>query len=121
MSLHSLISFPLWLLTHGGSGASVARKFAQTYHVALLARKPENYEPVVKEIEGAGGSAVGIPTDTSDHTSVETAFEKIKQEMGDAKLAAAVYNVGGRFVRKPFMELSLEDFESGWEANGSVL
>jgi len=26
--------------------------------------------------------------------------------------------VGGRFVRKPFLELSEDDFESGWEANG---
>jgi NAD(P)-dependent dehydrogenase (short-subunit alcohol dehydrogenase family) len=49
---------------------------------------------------------------------VKAAFEQIKKEMGGASLAAAIYNVGGRFVRKPFLELSEEDFESGWEANG---
>ena len=40
--------------------------------------------------------------------------------MDGAPLAAAIYNVGGRFVRKPFLELSDEDFEAGWEANGYV-
>ena len=38
--------------------------------------------------------------------------------MGDAKLAAAVYNVGGGLVRKPFLELAQEDIEAAWAANG---
>jgi NADP-dependent 3-hydroxy acid dehydrogenase YdfG len=89
-----------------------------SYSVALLARKSTNYEPIVKEIEAAGGKAIGISTDVSDGKSVSDAFEVIKKEMHGAKLAAAVYNVGGRFVRKPFLELSQSDFEAGWEANG---
>ena len=100
------------------SGASVARKFAQAYPVALLARKPANFEPLVKEIQAAGGKAIGISCDASDRQSVIKAFEAIKKEMGDAKLAAAIYNVGGRFVRKPFLELTPDEFEAGWEANG---
>jgi NADP-dependent 3-hydroxy acid dehydrogenase YdfG len=100
------------------SGASVARKFAQSYSVALLARKPENYEPIVNEINNAGGHAVGISTDTSDKDSVKKAFTLLKEQIGQGKLVAAIYNVGGRFIRKPFLELSDEEFESGWEANG---
>ena len=96
----------------------MARKFALKYPVALLARKPANYEPLVKEIEAAGGKAIGISTDVADGTSVANAFEKIKAEMKGAELAAAVFNVGGRFVRKPFLELSEEDFMAGMEANG---
>jgi short-subunit dehydrogenase len=99
-------------------GASVARKFALKYPVALLARNPSNYEPLVKEIEAAGGKAIGISTDCADGASVKKAFETLKKEMAGAKLTAAVYNVGGRFVRKPFMELSEEDFVAGFEANG---
>lgn len=99
-------------------GASVARKFALKYPVALLARNPSNYEPLVKEIEAAGGKAIGISTDCADGASVKKAFETLKKEMGGAKLTAAVYNVGGRFVRKPFMELNEEDFVAGFEANG---
>jgi len=110
-----------WAIVAGvgpGTGASVARKFAQRYPVALLARNPANYEPLVKEIEEAGGKAIGISTDVADGAAVAKAFEKIKSEMGDAKLAAAIFNVGGRFVRKPFLELNEEDFMSGMEANG---
>ncbi|KAJ9626123.1 uncharacterized protein PV06_05082 [Exophiala oligosperma] len=110
-----------WAVVAGvgpGTGASVARRFAQTYSVALLARNPANYEPLVKEIEAAGGKAIGISTDCSDSKSVKSAFEQLKKETGGASLAAAIYNVGGRFVRKPFLDLSEEEFEAGWEANG---
>ena len=101
-----------------GTGASVARKFASTYNVVLLARNPENYDPLVSEINGNGGKAVGISTDVTDATSVHNAFRQIDKEFEGAALAAAVFNVGGRFVRKPFLELSLEDFEAGYDANG---
>ena len=46
------------------------------------------------------------------------AFVEIEKEFKGKKLAAAIYNVGGKFVRKPFLELSLEDYEAGYEANG---
>lgn len=110
-----------WAVVAGvgpGTGACVARKFAQAYPVALLARKPANYEPIVQEIEAAGGKAIGISTDVSDSASVKNAFEKLAKEMGDAQLAAAVFNVGGSFIKKPFLELTEEEFLSGMDANG---
>lgn len=100
------------------SGASVARVFAKKYPVALLARNPQNYEPLVEEIKAAGGYAVGISTDTSDAKSVASAFEQLKKEFEGKTLAASIYNVGGKFIRKPFLELSEEDMEAGWAANG---
>lgn len=122
-----------------GTGAAVARKFAKKsvisspnpvlhpdqpgltarpprYPVVLLARNPSNYEPLVAEIEKSGGKAVGISADVSSPQSIDAAFKKIKG-MGD-EVAAGVYNVGGRFVRGPFLEMSLEDFQAGYEANG---
>jgi NADP-dependent 3-hydroxy acid dehydrogenase YdfG len=80
-----------------GTGASVARKFAATYPVVLLARKPESYEGLAKEINQSGGKAVGISTDVSDSNSVKKAVETIKEEFGD-EVGAAVslipYKVG---------------------------
>ena len=38
--------------------------------------------------------------------------------MNGAQLAAAVFNVGGKFIRKPFLELTEDDFMAGMEANG---
>jgi len=95
-------------------------KFGKTYPVVLLARKPENYESIVKEINSSGGRAIGISTDVSSPTSVKSAFEEIKKEFAGKKLSAAVFNVGGSFVRKPFLELSLEEYEAGYAANGYV-
>ncbi|RMZ82361.1 hypothetical protein DV737_g2103, partial [Chaetothyriales sp. CBS 132003] len=100
-----------------GTGASVARRFAQHYSVALLARKAANYEPVVKEINDAGGKAIGISTDVADGKSVQAAFEQIKKESG-GKVVAAIFNVGGSFIRKPFLELTEEEFVHGYDANG---
>ena len=100
------------------TGRSVALKFGKAYPVALLARNPANYEDIVKEINNAGGKAIGISTDVSDEASVKNAFAEIQKEFEGKKLAAAIYNVGGRFVRKPFLELTLEEYEAGYEANG---
>ena len=105
-----------------GTGASVARKFAASYPVVLMARNPDNYNPLVEEITKNGGWAKGISTDVSDAGSVQRAFEEVEKIAGgkEGKVAAAVFNVGGRFIRKPFLELTQEEFEAGWEANGCV-
>lgn len=87
-----------------GTGASVARKFAQTYPVVLLARTSASYEPLVQEINKSGGKAIGISTDVSDSASVKAAFGKISDEFGAVGAAAAVFNASGGFVRKPFLE-----------------
>lgn len=109
-----------------GTGASIARKFAATYSVVLLARNPANYEAVVSEINQSGGRAAGITADVADEDSVKKAFSKIEEDYvrgkdgNEGQLAAAVFNVGGGFVRKPFLELSTEEFEGGFKSNGYV-
>lgn len=101
-----------------GTGASIARRFAKAYPVVLLARNPANYEPVAEEINSSGGKAIGISTDLSDSKSVQAAFEKIAQQFPDVPLAAAIFNPGGGFVRKPFLELTEEEFDSGYLSQG---
>ncbi|ERS96317.1 short chain dehydrogenase [Sporothrix schenckii 1099-18] len=103
-----------------GTGRSVALKFAKTYPVALLARKPESYQDIVKEINDAGGKAVGITTDVTEQASVENAFTEIQKTDGfaGAGLAAAIYNVSGGFGgRKPFLETALEDLDASLASN----
>jgi len=101
-------------------GRSVALKFAKTYPVVLLARNPANFESIVKEIKSSGGHAIGISTDVSSPSDVKNAFAQIEKELRGKKLAAAIFNVGGKFVRKPFLEMTLEEYEAGYEANGHV-
>jgi NAD(P)-dependent dehydrogenase (short-subunit alcohol dehydrogenase family) len=97
-----------------GTGASLARRFAQAYPVALLARKPESYNGIVQEINDNGGKAVGISTNLADEDSVKSAFETITKTYKDANCAVAVYNASGGFVRKPFLETKAEDLDIGW-------
>jgi len=107
-----------------GTGAAVARKFAASYPVVLLARNPDNYESLVKEINSSGGKAIGISTDVADAKSITNAADQIKKEFGgDVKAAAAVFNASGRFVRKPFLELSEDEFFAGLDvsARGAFL
>ncbi|ORY06636.1 hypothetical protein BCR34DRAFT_31646 [Clohesyomyces aquaticus] len=96
-----------------GTGASVARKFAAAYPVVLLARKPENYENLAKEINQSGGKAIGISTDISDSASVKNAIDVIKKEFGsDVGAAAAIFNASGGFLRTPFLGLPEDVFKT---------
>ena len=76
----------------------------------VLARKPDSYDSVVQEINSNGGQAFGISADVSDSNSVKSAFEQITKRFPDLPLAAAIFNAGGGLVKKPFLELTEEDF-----------
>lgn len=103
-----------------GTGSAVAHRFASKFPVALMARSQTTLDPLVDAINSNGGQAVGIPADVSSSASMSKAFETIKgsELFRNRHLGAAIFNVGGSFVRKPFLDLSLEEFEKGWEANG---
>ncbi|KAI0181504.1 NAD(P)-binding protein [Hypoxylon sp. FL1284] len=94
-----------------GTGRACAVRFAKAYPVVLLTRKAESYQDTVAEINKSGGKAIGISADTSDVKSLDSAFETITKELPGFKLAAAIYNVGAGFSRKPFLELTVEDFD----------
>ncbi|GAB1313246.1 hypothetical protein MFIFM68171_03456 [Madurella fahalii] len=104
-----------------GTGRSVALRFARSYPVVLLARKPESYSEIVSEIKQQGGEALGISADTSDPQSVASAFEAIKKQLPDKKLAAAIYNVGPGFAVKPFLELTPSDLDASLSSNARGL
>lgn len=104
-----------------GTGRSVALRFAKTYPVALLARSPENYDPIVSEINSSGGRAIGISTDVGDPSSVSSAFSTISTSFPDHKLAAAIFNASAGFPPKPFLELSLADLDTSLTVNAKGL
>ncbi|KAJ5963088.1 hypothetical protein N7481_013393 [Penicillium waksmanii] len=95
-----------------GTGASIARKFAKAYSVVVLARNPESFEVLVQGINASGGQAFGISTDVSDLESMNAAFDKIAAQYPSSKVAAAVFNAGGGLVRKPFLELTKQDYST---------
>ncbi|CAJ2505547.1 Uu.00g129410.m01.CDS01 [Anthostomella pinea] len=100
-----------------GTGRAAALRFAKAYPVVLLARTPGSYQDTVKEINDAGGKAVGISTDASDIKALESAFESIGKELPGHKLAAAIYNASARLAPKPFLEIKPEEFDASIDAN----
>ncbi|KAH6900200.1 short chain dehydrogenase [Thelonectria olida] len=111
-----MASAPFFALVAGagpGTGRAVALKFAKTYPVVVLARSPDSYRDIVAEIKQAGGQALGISADIINADSVNSAFETIKKELPGSKLAAAIYNVSGGFVKTPFLELKLDEVDNG--------
>lgn len=124
-----------------GTGAAIVRRFAKAYPVVLLARKEESYSSLVKEINEAGGSALGVATDVSVSSSITAAFETIKAQFGDDATCAvsldlysrlpqswlirsinqaAVFNASGSLVKKPFLELTEDDFTKPYAVSGCV-
>lgn len=94
-----------------GTGSAVARRFAQFYPVVLLARSQASLDPLVNGITQSGGSAMGIPTDVASASSMGSTIDQIKAKFGaDLAIAAAIYNVASKFVMKPFLEQSSEEF-----------
>ncbi|OAA75991.1 NAD(P)-binding domain protein [Akanthomyces lecanii RCEF 1005] len=100
-----------------GTGSAIARKFGAAYPIALLARKQENYEGLVKEINEKGGKAIGFSTDVSSEASVKAAFRKIHDEYGIAPVAAAIFNAPGIFLKKPLLDMSVDEFGASWQVS----
>jgi NAD(P)-dependent dehydrogenase (short-subunit alcohol dehydrogenase family) len=73
------------------------------------------------EINQSGGEAVGISTDVSSEESVKNAFVKIKKIYGGAPVAAVIFNASTRPSRKPFLELTAEEFGLGYEVSVYVV
>ena len=75
-----------------GLGASLARRFAQGYAVAISARSADYLRSLGDEIRGAGGQALEVPADMSDRAQVEAACKTIRERLGAP--AILIYNAG---------------------------
>jgi NAD(P)-dependent dehydrogenase (short-subunit alcohol dehydrogenase family) len=97
-----------------GLGAALARRFAQGYTVALLARKEEYLVTLAKEITDTGGRALAVPADVSQAEQITSAFDTIRQELGAPEVL--LYNAAMR----PFgrlMETKPSTFENTWRVS----
>lgn len=65
-----------------GTGAAIARRFAHSYPVILLARNAASYEPIVKEINESGGKARGIIVDCTDEEGMKGVFGELGKVEG---------------------------------------
>lgn len=98
-----------------GLGAAVARRFARGgFAVALMARGTDTSAPLQQEITATGGRALSVPADATDPTSMQAAFDRVRQALGDP--AVFIYNAGA-FEMGGILDLTPEQFERCWKAN----
>ena len=76
-----------------GIGEATARHLAKAgTKVALLARRKDKLDALVKQITSAGGTAIAIEADVTDKQTCETAVQQALQEWG--KIDILINNAG---------------------------
>ena len=93
----------------GGIGRATAIAFGEHgASVALLARGEAGLAGAAKEVEAAGGRALTIAVDTSDHDALDAAATRVEQELGPIDIWV---NVAFTSVFAPFTEIKPEEFK----------
>jgi NAD(P)-dependent dehydrogenase (short-subunit alcohol dehydrogenase family) len=92
-------------------GAALARRFAEGYRIALIARSPEVIRSTAEEINGAGGVALAVQGDATIEMEIAASYERIVRELGSVEVLILQRR------RRPIgrlMETTPEVFESTW-------
>lgn len=98
-----------------GIGAATAKRLAASgAKVAVLARRADRLEQLVKEIEHAGGTALALPVDVTDAQSLRAAAERVAAELGTADL---LFNNAGVMLPGPVDELPTEQWQQQIDLN----
>jgi NAD(P)-dependent dehydrogenase (short-subunit alcohol dehydrogenase family) len=97
-----------------GLGASLARRFAREYAVAITARSADYLRALAGDIRNAGGVALEVQADVGNREQVAAGFKLIRERLGDVDVL--LYNAGAG----PFgsiAEVTPEQFESCLRVN----
>ena len=104
---------PIAVITGAGAGVgrATAEEFArQGYDVALLSRDPDRLHRAAAALQSYGVRALAIPTDVADAGQVESAAEKVENELGAIDVWV---NVAMATVFAPVAKLTAAEIERG--------
>ena len=101
----------------GGIASGLARGFAAAGAQLVLADRDEKVNIRVDELRAAGAEAMGLTFDVTDAAAVEHAFEEATQRFGHVDI---VINNAATIIRKPFLELTQEDWRQVIDINLSA-
>ena len=97
-----------------GLGASLVRRFAPAYAVAILARKADYLKALAHEIRQAGATVLDLSCDVSDYEQMTAAFSTIRENLGEPEML--LYNAGsGTFGG--ITEITPDQYEADWRVN----
>ena len=91
----------------GGIASGLARGFAAAGAKLVLADRNEAVGTRVDELRDAGADAAALVFDVTDASAVNSAFEETQRRFGRIDI---VVNNAAIIVRKPFLELTQEDW-----------
>jgi NAD(P)-dependent dehydrogenase (short-subunit alcohol dehydrogenase family) len=102
-----------------GAGRGIGRDIAQRlgregYACGLIARTKSQLDETAELIRQAGGKALVTPTDVSKREQVVASVEAIERELGPISV---LINNAGAYLRKPFTEITEEDFDFQLKVN----
>jgi NAD(P)-dependent dehydrogenase (short-subunit alcohol dehydrogenase family) len=97
-----------------GLGASLIRRFAKTYSVAMLARKAHYLKALAGEIRQSGATVQDLTCDVSNRTQIGDAFRAIREELGDPEVL--LYNAGSG-IFGTITEITPDQYEADWRVN----
>ncbi|CAF2984406.1 unnamed protein product [Rotaria sp. Silwood2] len=80
-----------------GLGTSLAKRFAAGgYAIGLIARKESSLQPVQKELEQHGHTALSVTADAGDASAIKSAIDTIRKKF-DNDPEVLLYNASGFF------------------------
>ncbi len=95
------------------TGGAIARRFARAGFVVCLTRRDQaKLEPLVRQIEQAGGTAHAFGSDARREDDVAALYATIERDIG--RIEVLVFNVGGN-VRFPIRETTTRVYTKVWE------
>jgi 3-oxoacyl-[acyl-carrier protein] reductase len=100
----------------GGLGRSYCLALAEAGY-AVVAADLADPEPVVAELEAAGGTALGVRVDVTDRPSTERLAEATREQFG--RIDALVNNAAhySAIVKQPFEEITDEEWSRCFDVN----
>lgn len=92
-----------------GVGRAVVRRFAKDgARIGLIARGMDGLRGAAREVEEAGGEALILPCDVSDHHAVDAAAQEIEEKFGPIDIWINVAFAG---VLARFLDVDPEDYK----------
>jgi NAD(P)-dependent dehydrogenase (short-subunit alcohol dehydrogenase family) len=95
------------------TGGAIARRFAREGYIACVTRRhADKLEPLVAQIQAAGGTAHGFGSDARKENEVVDLIARIERDI--APIEVAVFNVGGN-VRFNVVDTTERVYRKVWE------
>ncbi len=95
------------------TGGAIARRFAREGYIACVTRRhADKLEPLVRDIEAAGGRAHGFGSDARQEDAMIALVEQIERDI--APIEVAVFNIGAN-VRFSITDTTARVYTKVWE------